>query len=384
MPLTTYQDLIEHALDYLGADATAEGARYARRAVLSAYDDLAKGHRWTYYLQRGRLVTSAQQTTGTIAYDHTGGTYELQVTLSDATWPSWAALGTLLIGSVAYDIAERKSDTVLTLAETSNPGADVAAGTSYTLYRDTYPMPTDFQEAGELILPDLAGGLSYVRPAGWLEMQRTRLGPGLPRFYTFTGDHNYLGAMGVRFWPPPDTAMAVDYMYKRFPRPLAVQQYGTGTVSITSGSTTVTGSGTAWDASHVGCVLRLSAGSQYVPTGRAGAYPFRLERVVLSVESATSLTVDADPAETLSGVKYALSDPVDVDSGPMLTLLLREVEKQSRLGRRMRPSPEELREYEVAQDLAWGADSRSFERRAAGGMGRFPSRLADLPLGADA
>ena len=380
MAHATYQDLIRHVLDYTGAEVSKAGERLARRAVQAAYRDVAAARAWSYYQVRGRIATVAQQTTGTVAYDHTGGAHERLLTLTSATWPDWAGYGTVVIANVAYDVEERKSSTTLTLAEATNPGADVASGTSYTLYRDNYALPADFAEIGEVVLTDNDWPVSYVTPQEWLQLQRVRQGPGTPRHFTIQGEASYQGALAIRFFPPPDTARQVDFLYKKRPRDLALEEYSTGTVTVSNGSAAVTGSGTAWDSSMEGAVIRFSSGSTSVPTGRGGDHPYRLERRVLDVTGATALTLDSAVTEAFSGVKYSISDPADIEEGAMLNYLLRECEHQARVVRRMEPTRTELASHRQAQVLAFEADSRSFAKRAAGGRHLYRPRLRDMPV----
>ena len=153
MPFTTihsYHDVIDHLLDHFGGLEGGRNVKMAKRAILAAYRSLPTVYNWSYYYKRGRVASVAAYSTGTIAYDHTGGTYERQATLTSGTWPSWAARGILRINDIDYDVHERISDTVVTLSVNSNPGADVASSTTYTLSRDAYPLPFDFQSADQL------------------------------------------------------------------------------------------------------------------------------------------------------------------------------------------------------------------------------------------
>lgn len=380
--LYTYKDLIDHGREYLGANASAEAARHCRLAALNALADLARGHRWTYYFERWRLATVAPYSTGTVAYDHTGGTYERQLTLTTGTWPSWAALGTVQINSVLYEVAERKSNSVVTLSVNSNPGDDVAS-TTYSIFRDTYPLPINFLAMGAICLLNRAVLLSQEHPSSWLERQQIYRGPGTPRTYCIRADPNYQNTLAISFFPPPDNVYNVDAIYQRMPRQLKVEEYTAGTVTTSSGSTTVTGSGTAWASRHVGCVLRVLNSTTNTPTGRAGEYPADYERVVVSVESATSLTVDDLIDETLTAKKYVLSDPVDVETQVMLTALQRGVESQLAKTRRMQDRQEVEAEYVRALLKAREADSRSFQDARAGAYLPYPVRLADMPRGSD-
>lgn len=381
--LTTYRDLIEYGLDYLGVDSSAEGLRAVRSAVQTAVRDYANGHNWNYFKERGRFLTVAQQTTGTIAYTHTGGAYERLVTLTGATWPSWAQFGTLVVGVVKYQVSAYLNSTQLQLSVNSNPGADLAALTTYILYRDIYPLPDDFRTGDEFILVGQAWRLSQVSPNDWLSMQRLSQGPATPRSYTIAGDPHYFGELACLFFPAPDQQYTVDFLYVRRPRPLSQELYSTGSVSITAGGTGITGSGTNWVQQHVGCAVRVSGDGVNLPTRLAGPNPALDERIILAVNSSTSATVDLPWAETLAGVKHTLSDPVDVEQGAMLTGLLRELEKQLRLVRRMKTLPDEKAEYDAAIMKAWEADARYLQRRAAGDNQPYRPRLAYMPRGPD-
>lgn len=380
--MTTWKDLIDHLVDWLGGNPGAEAHRDARRASLQGLRKLASAARWSYLYDRLRVNTVAPYSTGTVAYDHAGGAHERLLTLTSGTWPEWAAQGSVRIGEVSYEVAERKSDTLVTLSVNSNPGADVAS-TSYTLYRDTYPLPTDFTAAGPLIIVGHSTLLSYEVPTTWLERQRVLTGEALPATYCVRGDPNYQNALAISLFPPPDAAYQIDGVYERRPRDLKVEDYSAGTVSCTAGASTLTGSGTAWASKLVGTVIRLSASAQNLPTAEWGSNPAQQERVVTAVNSATSITVDEVWDETQTAVKYRASDPVDVESGSMLNALLRACEFQLAMARRMPDRAQAERDYERELILAREADSRSFAAAAVGPNRPWPVRLADMPTGAD-
>lgn len=377
--MITYRDLVNAVIDYVGGDNSPEAERFARRAVLVAYDDVVTGHTWSYYFTRGRIVSVAQQTTGTITYTESTRT----VVLAGATWPTWAAFGTIVLDQFPFAILERVDSTTLTLVENNTPGANLAAGTTYTLYRDTYAMPADFRTADEVINMNNTGPLAFLHPREWLNSQRLRRGPSTPRAYTFTGDALYPGRMVCRFTPPPDQAYLFDFLYQRSARAMAILEYKTGTVTTTGTNTTVTGSGTAWTSDMIGSVIRLSDNATNVPTSRDGQYPYTIERLIVDVVSPTEITVDSTISTALSSVKHLISDPADIEEIAMSTFLMRECEKQMRLVKRMKPTPEEMREYESAQFGAWESDARNIGRRAAGTHLPYPVRMADMPTGPD-
>lgn len=701
--LLTFSDVVEHVRSILGSNASTDVTRDARRAIINAYDEFAAARRWTYYIGRGRVNTVAPYSTGTITYTHSTRT----LTLASGTWPTWASYGVVLIASVPYEVASRTSDSVLILSVNSNPGANVAAGTTYTIYRDKYPMPADFLAADQFM--GLGTSIAYpkrVLPRDWLGPQQLNVTPATPRRYcvpvdheiltksgwkrhgqlvigedvlaynnetgemawkplldkavfdcdedllsikrencdfqftndhrwpvttrkktkkfvrgcelsdyhripltgefcgtesilpprlaailgwwvtdgyglgkkdhwnakisqsgyhhseallnllgtkrrkersdpdsdvwvypiakedrwairrviankselpsvvsklsreaaeamwqamfdaegcvaqtkpgifqnhffqcteenrpvaeafqilclmtgktmsldkrknsqspagyknnshwkyggtirkskfitfkkgympepvrysgpvwcpqtewgtwvmrhnghvaitgnTFISDPSYLGTMAVAFQPPPDAAIPFEFVYHRRPRPLLVDEYKTGTITANSGSTQITGSGTAWASKHIGSTIRIGTAADY-PTDAIGAHPFQEERTIMDVSSATVLTVDTAIGTDYSGVKYVISDPVDIEHGAMKVAFLRCVEKQASISRHMPTKFDFEAAYQKAFVMACEADSRGFEPRVAraGGNAEHYS-LRDYPRGDD-
>lgn len=374
MPFTTFADLLDHAHAYLGANPDRPATAGARRAVQTAYQTLPTRHPWKHLQTIGRIVTVAPYSTGTVEYDHTGGTYERQVTLTGGAWPAWAADGVLVINDVPYDVSARKSGTVLTLPATQNPGDDVAAGTSYTLYRDTYEMPTDYMSGDRMVLDTCGSYLLYKDGGDFAGLRRRNTGPAKPETFSVAWGQGEGASLSCRFWPAPDAVYPVDFQYKRRPRSLALDRIEAGTVSVTASSATVTGVGTAFTAAMIGSVIRVAYDGTTSPTGLDGASPYAEERVIESVTSRTSLGVSEAFAGTLSAVKYVISDPADIDPDATGPLLLREIERQCRLGSRLKAVDGEEAEYRRELDRARAADNRYTGPQAAGASG-FYGRL---------
>jgi hypothetical protein len=276
--------------------------------------------------------------------------------LASGTWPTWAAYGRVLISNVSYAVASRDSDSQITLSVNFTPGANIAAGTAYQIYQDTYPLPVDVKCIGQLVDLSTSRWLDYTTPENWLESQRSFQTPTVPRYYTIQQDPKYIGTMGVSFAPPPSTAMNYDYAYLRYPRQILTPQYNTGTV--TTSGTTVTGTGTAWTSSMVGCVFRFGDTTHAV-TGIAGEYPFVAQRIVTAFGSATSLTIDVALSAELTTVTYEIADPIDIDSGPMYTAFLRKCEAELALLMSREDAPFRQSVYQSAVRTAMEADSRS-------------------------
>lgn len=310
-PLETYSDVLEFLLRL--ENSTSERTKLlAKSAILSAYQELPAQRRWKYYYTRGRVTTDAQYSTGTVAYDHTGGANERQLTLTSGVWPTNAARGNVLINNVEYRVASRVSDTIVTLSVNSNPSADIASGTSYVWWRDIYPMPLDFRGADQLIDHQGYWQPSHASPGSVLNYRANDQTANDPIDYSFIADPDYAGVMAVMFNPPPREIYNFDFMYHRSPMPMRVLDYSTGTVSVSS--TTVTGTGTSWNDDMIGSLIRFPhSGIDQIPTGLDGLYPYAEQRIVTAVASATSLTIDAVLSGTYSGVKYRISDFIDLD-----------------------------------------------------------------------
>lgn len=92
----------------------------------------------------------------------------------------------------------------------------------------------------------------------------------------------------VMFWPTPaSNGNTITYRYIQQTRDLNTADYTTGTiVTATSGSATITGSGTSWTAGMKGSWLRITSGN-------AANLGDGLWYKILTVDSATQITLDA-------------------------------------------------------------------------------------------
>ena len=384
----TFQDSVDHLVDYLGGAATDQVVRDSKRACASALRDLANAHRWSYHYTHGRVLLNAPYSTGTVAYDHTGGTYERMMTLTSGVWPTWTTYGQIRVpsaststtDSVIYEVEDRKSDTVITLSATLNPGADVTAGATYSLYRDSYELPSDFIAQDQALYQDSFADMEYVHPRDWLRYSRYRYSSGIPRFFSIIGDDTNNGRMEMRVTPPPDAAKTVDFVYQRRPRSLRIMAVSAGSISsAVSGTRTITGVGTAFDSTMIGSVIRLSS-SVTAPTSDIGDNPSAFESVITAVSSSVVLLVRDALTSDFASVAYVLSDPIDIEHGAMLTAFQRCAEAQIAINRTLKDKPSARAAYEVALGLAMDADSRSFQGRAAGQTGQLTRRLRDMPI----
>lgn len=357
--LFTFADAIDRLVDYAGGNVQESLVRDAKRSVMQAMLELANEHKWNYYKRLGRISVVGPQSDGTVDYDHTGGAYERLLTLTDSTWPTWVRNGVIRIGVVDYEVAERIDDTRITLSITSNPGADLDAGTTYVLYRDTYPIPADAIAIDSVMTEDYIH-MENCHPRDWMQMRRTVQSTGAPRIFCIAGDPNLYGAMAIRIYPYADHAQTLDFIYQGRMRQVRVQDYATGTVTVSAGSTTVTGTSTAFPADCAGSIIRFSADAQNVPEAPEGTYPYAYERVILSRDSGTQLTIDAslDDAASVGPVRFRISDPIDIEPGVMQTCFMRLCEKALAEHRTFKDRPDAIALYRASLADAKAADER--------------------------
>jgi len=397
LELWTFGDVMEHLLDDFDGGLDFGTKRRVRLAIAEAYRQITVERKWNYFRTRGRVTTVAPQSTGTVVYDHTGGTNERELTLTGATWPAWAALGAVLLNQRRYEVATRVSDTVLTLSVSSNPGEDIATGIEYTLFQDTYVLPTDFGALAGLVDLERDFAPTYALDADWLGWQRFNQTPNWPQAFTIMGSPEYHGQKVIRFAPPPDAVRVYDYVYRRRARPLSIDDYHEGKVSATAGSTTITGtSGVNWRSDLVGTVIRFADADNVNPENLYGEQPFQIERIVTSIDAgANTLEVDAVMPESFSQRNYRMSDPIDLDDIMFPAFLKlceaqqgvvrvfvdrssKDDDLQERLAERRRERRARLEEYQEALRRAAAADNVTYDVNSPLGGYMGPVRLRDF------
>lgn len=378
-PLLTFADAVDHILDNTtGADSSPRSRRMAVRAVQAAYAEIPMRRSWRYYYRPFTLVTAAQQTTGSIAY--TASTRS--VTLTGTTWPSDVTKYALWIEGVRYGIATRSSSTVVVLDEKDAPTADIASGTSYTLARDTYELPSNLRQVLSLYDTGAPGRLvECVDPGDIIHEQRINRGTSTPLQYSVYRSEQFASGMAVHFAPAPSTSLTYQALGLFWPQPITTLEYSLGSVTTTADSATVSGAVTAFTAAHDGCVIRVSSsGSLKLPTDIQGEIdknrlePYALQRVIKSRTDATTLVLEQAADVTLTTSGYRISSRIDIEPGSMREAFLRCCEakyaSQDGAGAREREA-----RYEKALALAMAADQRMQETIPGG---RSPSTLADV------
>ena len=358
-PIYTFHDVQDHLMDVMGSSSESRDLKMGRAAAQSAYRIVSASRNWAYYYRQDRITTDAPYSTGTIAYDHTGGSSERLLTLTGGTWPTNMARGVIVIAGVEYPVATRTSGSLAILSLDKNPGTDIASGTSYEWHRAIYPMPLGIRSTDELIDHNIRTRPDHVTPGEWKSGFQNYQTPSEPRRYAFFADPDYVGVMAVGFHPAPDKVYNFDFMSQVQPLPVRTWDHNDGTVTVSG--VTVTGTGTAWTEDMVGSIIRFKDAND-VPTSVDGLKPYLEQRVITSFTSATSVDIDSALTNSYTAVKYRVSDMVDIEQGTMYTAFLRCAE--SELAKSRVDDTAEKRDafYRAALVYAKEADNRDFSR----------------------
>lgn len=379
MAWLTYADLVRFGLEYLGSydRATPESLRFVKLSIETSLREILAEHDWSYLQSDASIVTKAPYYTGTITFDAPSR----QMTLTGGTWPSWAASGTVLIGDRWYDVESRTSDTVIVMKD--GPPESIATDTAYGIYQDTYDLPVDFSVLQNIFRMDTWQSIQRQSPQQLFEARQVWRSAGTPNYFAIYGSPNTPGRMALRFSPVPDSEEEFPYLYKRVPKTPTNYREVTGTVTIANGSSSVTGTGTAFSSRHVGAILRVGMDGKLFPGSTSEEYPNVFEAKIVSVAGLTSLTVDAAPSEDLTSRSLCISDPIDIDQTIMTSLIHRAICRRLAIDRKMDMNQRQLVDTDYGNELlrAKGADSRIKQPR---NVGFQPMRFRRLRIGPDA
>lgn len=339
--MLTYLDLVNRGLDFIGDDAARTSVRSIADAAQAAMRSLIDLADWRYF-RRSQLqpLHAIVTNTATVTYTHATRTV-----VWDSALPSWFGPGCGLIGASnnSFDVQEVVfgSTTNFILAVGSNPGSDQTyAAAALSLVQFAFDLPVDFRA---VINCGLSNGafltMCNVSTGDMATLRRRNFVTGTPRYYDLIGSTATMGRMAMNVWPIPNETTSLSVHFKRKPRALRIRDYSVGTITATAGTRTITGNGSAWNASMVGSVLRLTDQAE-APTGYGDVNPYLEELVIDSVTNATTLVATTAPVYDYVKRKYVISDPVDVYDGSV-NLLYRLLEREIRSVKRMAATSEE-------------------------------------------
>lgn len=319
----TYHDMVQRLTLRNGTTGSSDlELSRLKVAVDGAYRFLPTIHNWRFYNRRMVIQTEAPVTIDLISYDHTGGSYERQVTITgSSTWPANAVYGEVVIGGITYQVERRVSNTVITLRAEANPGADTTSS-SVVWVRSTYPFPTTVRQVQQVWRSSQVYRLKYSSPVEYPRQRKMFAQHGTPIYYTVMPSQDRLGSMDFVFIPPPGVVESYEIQVDAIPSPLRNYEVSGIDGDITSGTYLFEApTGTGFKSSLVGSLFRISPSSS-LPVGLHltidGRDEFVWQSVVRRVVDEHTLELVEAAPETMTGRGWSISDVIDINPSTML------------------------------------------------------------------
>ena len=313
--ILAYSDAFSHCMRFMEGHGPASPA-VVRGAIGEAYQTVMNAHDWPFLTGNYRIQLQAPYSTGTVVYDHTGGSSERLLTLTDGTFPTDAADWSVRLDGVVCDVEQYIDSTHVTLNAVMNPGADVAS-TTFTLYQRWYALPNDFIA----MTPPITENWLFGRPVTMtqiLRLDRQSYSTGNISRYAIGERPDVHGDKAIFVWPTPAAAASLDFIYIR--RPRALRHCGhkagdiAGTVTVASGSADVTGTSSTFASTMQGALLRFGTASVR-GDWEFGDNPYAEQQTIRTANAtsgAAAITLTAVAAQTHTTVRYRVTDPIDV------------------------------------------------------------------------
>jgi hypothetical protein len=316
-----YQTLAIDALDvlqdFVGTNHIGRSQFDLKRAIISAVDVVSQENRWHYERSHFTFETDAPYSTGTVTWSAS----TRQWALSSGTFPSWAHFGTMHVESVGVgEVLHRINDTSIEMPADTSFGDQTHSAVSYTLFRDRYRLPFAVRQVGEPIEFTSGWNPRHVDLGQLLHHRAVAPQTGTPTMYSLARDASSPGSTVLYLYPAPDTASLWSMTVNRAPRQIHI--WGTetdasaGTIVADITLRNLAGTGMSWtnfDYKHIGACVRWGISTSQLPTGPEGDYPYREQQVIIGLSGVSNLWIPTEPIADESGVKYRISDPIDLE-----------------------------------------------------------------------
>lgn len=307
--MITAKDLQASMLRYIGGDNSEQSVIDCRSSIDQALLELWGKHDWPWYISNHAIILSEPYSTGTIAYNATTRRF----TLTSGTWPTWVEYGVIVVGTKYARITDRISDTVIEIEDGSQFTATIAAGSTYKVYRDEYPLPSNVRKVSYLTCDNRQQHVARYMPPLEFSTRRAGTYATSPTCFTIQKDRRSGFGLNLVIWPFPTTTTTIRFPYIRSPQTVTTWSYTTGKITTVAASASITGLDTVFDETHVGAVLRVGRDGTNIPTPSYGNSPALQESLIDAYGSATSITTKDAIDYSKTGVKYEISSLIDID-----------------------------------------------------------------------
>ena len=316
--LFTYADIVQRLRDKRGLEGSARQMHALKVAVQDALTELAGRSTWRHYNRRVAVTTKAV-VQKTASFD----TATDILSIATGTWPTDAQYGEVVFDNQRYKVASRISDTELLLSSLTAPQASFT-NKAVTWMQASYALPVMFRQIRSVIDEDAYRPLEYMSPADAVRHRKLARTTGQTLRYTLRSSENYMGLKEIEFSPVPAQATRFEIALIVRPRPFKTYELTGVDGAYTTGTQTFTSATAAFSATHVGCILRISA-TATLPKGPTvfdeSRVDFAVQAFITEVVSATEVKVSLPFTATASGKGYTVSDPADIDPTSMLAAL---------------------------------------------------------------
>lgn len=250
------------------------------------------------YKKNANFTTSADYVAGTVAVT-TGDT---AIVGTDTVWTA-AHSGLKIYVKSGHEIYTFTRTGATTGTVERNYVDDTDTDSTYVIFKRRYSLASDFWRP-ITVEPD-HGAFYYYKNGTRVDLipkwseewgQHDYSSPGIPAYYHIVCES---GVYYVEISPPDTDARTIFYDYIPYLTPMV--EYTTGTVAVTNGDATVTGTGTDF-------VSNVSAGDWFrIDADRTGSSSVWYE--VSSITNATSLELSSTYAgSTVTGKAYTISE----------------------------------------------------------------------------
>lgn len=212
MPAPTYANLVQYLIvSSFGGPQDAE-QKDIKQAIIRSYDELTTMRDWGYYHAYGRIVLQAPYSTGTVEVATGGEVFGSGV--------AWNTIIGLQANPKHFTVrAADRNYAVLSYSATDELGiasgdVTVPAGSSYTLYRSVYPLPSDFRNMDEPSDEFNWWSGLYVTPDEAMKLERVSNSSGEPYHWTVIKDPSGAG-WAIKLVGYPTKLETLDFTYRR-------------------------------------------------------------------------------------------------------------------------------------------------------------------------
>jgi|LakMenEpi03Aug12_release.lakeMendotaPanAssembly.Ray.scaffolds.fasta_scaffold32210_6 hypothetical protein len=316
--LFTYADIVQRLRDKRGLAGSTREMHMLKIAVQDALTELAGRSTWRHYNRRASVTTKAVSY-HTASYDAS----TMVMSIATGTWPTDAQYGEVVYDNQRYKVASRLTDTTLLIHSATAPAANFTSK-AVTWMQASYALPFMIREIRSVIDEDAYRPLVYMSPSDAVRHRKLARTTGQTLRYTLRSSENYMGLKEIEFSPVPAQATRFEIAMIVRPRPFKTYELTGTDGAYTTSTKTFTSATAAFEANHVGCILRISA-SATLPRGRTifdeARVDFAIQTFITEVVSATEVKVSSSFTATASGKGYTVSDPADLDPTTMLAAL---------------------------------------------------------------